>query len=46
MDYVSFRIQIAICVQINSLSVPCSIFAETQLGTLHGGPDLNLCKTS
>lgn len=23
-----------------------SIFAETQLGTLHAGPDFNLCKIS
>lgn len=46
MEYVSFRIQIAICAWIKSLSVPYSIFAETQLGMLHAGPDFNLCKIS
>lgn len=46
MEYVSFWIQIAMCGQIESLSVPCSIFAETQLGMLHARPDFNLCKIS
>lgn len=46
MEYVGLRIQIAICAWIKSLSVPYSIFAETQLEMLHAGPDFNLCKIS
>lgn len=46
MECVDFRIQIAICTWIKSLSILYSIFSETQLGMLHAGPDFNLCKIS